>query len=271
MKTLALDCTAADGKLHSIPVDLTSSDTFAPPRLNLQTERGVDRPALKGNPLSYKQEQLLQSGYGLRPDPKNAKAYARWLSAATIDGRMLDAKHPNLHNAKAASATANPWVGSAMTGKPHYLSTEAIFNVPQAIPGGDQTTTTEVAIWNGLGGYYTGSGLIQGGVNLYTTNSYAAYGTWREYCCGDPDSNGFGGNFTPNPGDSVYSQEWYCDASGNPAHRWRLWLHFLGRHYHRCGSQLRFGNRIALLVSEGTSTLFGKPDHTQLHDAWPSG
>ena len=42
----------------------------------------------------------------------------------------------------------------------------------------------------------------------------ALYGSWREYCCGDPDSNGYGGAFVPNPGDEVYSQEWYCDSKG---------------------------------------------------------
>jgi hypothetical protein len=34
------------------------------------------------------------------------------------------------------------------------------------------------------------------------------------HCCGDPDSNGYGGAFVPNPGDQIYSQEWYCDANG---------------------------------------------------------
>src|ERR1017187_6995994 len=36
----------------------------------------------------------------------------------------------------------------------------------------------------------------------------------EEYCCGDGDSNGYGGAFVPSPGDEIYSQEWYCDSKG---------------------------------------------------------
>jgi hypothetical protein len=31
---------------------------------------------------------------------------------------------------------------------------------------------------------------------------------------GDPYSNGYSGNFTPNPGDEIYVENWYCDAAG---------------------------------------------------------
>jgi len=110
-------------------------------------------------------------------------------------------------------------VGSVMTGAPYYVSTEAVFNVPQAIPSGDETggktTGTEIAIWNGLGGFGTGSGLIQGGVGISTTPYAAVYGSWREYCCGDKYSNGYPGAFTPIPNDTIYSVEWYCDSQGN--------------------------------------------------------
>jgi hypothetical protein len=215
VKTLALNCTDGQGKTSSVPVDLTADDTFAPRPVNLENEPGKDRPALQGDPLAYTQAQLLQLGYGLRPDPiKDAAAYGRWLEAASVNGRQLEAKRPDLHEHSVESITANPWSGSAMTGKPDYVATDATFNVPEALPGGDGTTTTEVAIWNGLGGFFTGSGLIQGGVSLYTNPSAAAYGSWREYCCGDPDSNGYGGAFVPNPGDRIYSLEWYCDSAG---------------------------------------------------------
>jgi hypothetical protein len=216
VKNLVLDCNDARRKTNSFPVDLTADDTFAPRPVDLENEPGRDRPALRGNPLAYTQAQLLQLGYGLRPDPtKEPAAYERWLKAASVSGRLLEAKRPDLHEHSAYAIEANPWSGSAMTGKPDYVATEAVFNVPEAIAGGDGTTTTASAIWNGLGGFGTGSGLIQGGVSLYTTPSAAAYGTWREYCCGDPDSNGYGGAFVPNPGDEIYSLEWYCDSAGN--------------------------------------------------------
>jgi hypothetical protein len=216
VKSLVLDCNDSTGKPSSFSVDLTSEDTFTPRPVNLENEPGIDRPALNGDPLKYTQAQLLQLGYGLRPDPDmDPDAFARWLEAASVSGRQLEAKRPDLHEHTVTAISGAPWVGSALTGKPHYVSTDATFNVPEAIPGGDSTSTTEIAIWNGLGGFGTGSGLIQGGVNLYTTTSAAQYGSWREYCCGDGDSNGYGGAFVPNPGDKIFSQEWYCDSKGN--------------------------------------------------------
>jgi hypothetical protein len=216
IKSLKLDCKNAAGQTSTYTVDLTSAETFAPHPVDLASERGTDRPALKGDPLSYTQEQLIQSGYGLRPDPRrDPAAYALWLQAASKNGRMLEAKRPDMHQHTVTSSAAPWWVGSALTGAPSYISTVAVFNVPKGIPGGDGTSTTEIAIWNGLGGFGTGSGLIQGGVNVETTPSAAGYGSWREYCCGDPDSNGYGGAFVPNPGDHIYTQEWYCDSKGN--------------------------------------------------------
>lgn len=213
---LSLDCKDASGKASSFAVDLASTETFAPHPLDLAKEKGVDRPALQGDPQSFSQSELIERGYGLRPDrAKNPAAYERWLMAATKSGRMLEAKHPDLHSHGPTSQQAPWWVGSVLTGEADYPVVEAVWNVPQAIPGGDATTTTEVAVWNGLGGFSTGSGLIQDGINLYTTSSAASYGSWREYCCGDPNSNGYGGNFTPNPGDQIYSEAWYCDSKGN--------------------------------------------------------
>ncbi len=166
VQRLTLDCTDSAGKTYSYSVDLTSGDTFAPRPLNLAIERGTDRPAVKGDPLSYTQSELIQAGYGLRPDPvKDPAAYARWLATASKPGRLLEAKRPDLRSHTVTSATSPYWVGSVLTGAPNYIATEASFNVPTGIPGGDATNATEIAIWNGLGGNGTGSGLIQGGVS----------------------------------------------------------------------------------------------------------
>jgi hypothetical protein len=241
VKQLTMDCTDSDGTFSLYTVDLTSADTFAARPLNIANERGVDRPALRGDPLSYSQAQLLQAGYGLRPDPQqNPGAYARWLKSASVQARMLEAKRPAgpqtnsaLRNTRGVSNSVvkgasgphadktvttvpgNLWTGSVLTGAPNYLFTEALFNVPAATPGGDETTGTWTLIWNGLGGNGTGAGLIQGGIAIRTNSTTASYSSFREYCCGDGISNSYSGNFSPNPGDEIYSQEWYCDASGN--------------------------------------------------------
>jgi Tectonin domain len=219
---LNMDCTDSAGHSSSYSVDLTSNDTFAPRPLNLANELGIDRPALKGDPLSYTQSELIKAGYGVRPDPKkDAAAYSRWLVAASVSGRQLTARRPTpSYSHTVYTATGRPWTGSVLTGAPLYVYTEAQFNVPFAIPGGDETggatTGTKIAIWNGLGGFDgAGSGLIQGGVDIRTTPTLATYGTFREFCCGDNNYYANGSGFTPNAGDQIYSQQWYCDAYGN--------------------------------------------------------
>jgi hypothetical protein len=220
VKRLALDCKDPAGKPFSFSADLTSDATFEPRPLDLAKERGTDRPALTGDPLRYTQAELIEAGYGLRPDPqKDPAAYGRWLAAASKPGRMLQAKRPSSHENTVVTTTANPWVGSVLGGSPSYIAVEATFNVPKAIPGGDKTTGTEIAIWDGLGGYFTGPGLIQAGVSLQTSSVIATYGSWREYCCGhglNGNSNNYGGAFVPNPNDEIYDLNWYCDAKGNP-------------------------------------------------------
>jgi len=243
VQSLALDCTDSAGKAYSYSVDLTSDDTFTPRPLNLENERGIDRPALQGDPLSYSQSELIKAGYGLRPDSTDTAAYARWLAAASTPGRMLDSKRPRLtstpgprfetkrpnHSSRMNSIvrpntvhkiTDSPWVGATLNGAPTYVSSMANFNVPTAVEDGDETEGSQIAIWNGVEGSGNNSGLIQGGVGVTTIGLAASYWSWREYCCGDSDSNQGAydtahGAFTPNPGDNIFSQEWYCDANGN--------------------------------------------------------
>jgi hypothetical protein len=231
VQRLSMNCSDAAGNAPSFSVDLTSEETFTPRPLDIAGEPGIDRPPLVGDPMAYSAAQLMHAGYGLRPDPvESPGAYERWVTAASKHARMLEtnglagavrhaagrAAAPNAAAApRAVTITKAPyWVGSGLTGAPAYLATEVTFNVPTGIAGGDKTTDTGIAIWNGLGGLVSGSGLIQGGVQIQTTPSLAAYGVFREYCCGDPNSNGYGGAFAPAPGDLIYSVQWYCNATG---------------------------------------------------------
>jgi Peptidase A4 family len=212
-ETERLTCTDEAGHTSSYPVDLSSEATFADRPRDLTREPGTDRPPLTGDPSSYTQAQLAQMGYGLRPD-RNSPAYADWLAAVTKPGRILLTKRLSELHHTVTPTTAAPWIGSVMTGAAPYDSIMATFQVPTAIPGADGTTMTAAAIWPGLGGFGTGSGLIQAGVEIQTTSTTASYLTWREYCCGDPDSNGYAGAFVPSPGDKILAQAWYCDANG---------------------------------------------------------
>src|SRR5260370_40071710 len=112
---------------------------------------------------------------------------------------MLCAKKHDKHTHgphTVSNGTVPPWIGSVMTGAAPYASITSTFEVPRAIPGADGTTSTEASLWPGLGGFTTGSGLIQAGVTLQTTPPTAAYGTWREDGSGHGDSNRPAGTFT---------------------------------------------------------------------------
>jgi len=203
-RALTMDCVDAKGKPSTYPVDLTADETFVPRPLDLESEPGIDRPALTGDPLAYPQSELIQAGYGLRPDPATSpEAYQRWLNSATRPARMLTSKRPRPATQK-VNQTASPyWTGTAITGKQSYISVEGNISVPKVIANGDETgydvgdNDVHVAVWNGLGGFGTGSGLIQGGYQIDVDESVLSFDTFREYCCGNPNSNGYKGDFSP--------------------------------------------------------------------------
>jgi hypothetical protein len=210
-----LSCIDEKGIQSVFAVDLASDDIFAPHPLPISGERGRARPSLRGDPFAQSDLELIQSGYGIRPNPADDPwAYLSWLTAASTPGRTLLAKRTDHLKHQPIVLQAPFWTGSVLTGAPNYLSIQGMLNVPTAIAGGDQTTYTITSIWNGLGGFGTGSGLIQSGIDLFTSPTSASYLSFREYCCGDPNSNGYGGGFAPNPGDVIYVQNWYCDGQG---------------------------------------------------------
>jgi len=244
VQKLQLECRDSAKRTSSFTADLTADQTFRPPPLNLKNEPGVDRPALRGDPESYTIAQLIRGGYGVRPDrQQNPRGYARWLEAASVSGRSLALTQglslpatripiitrfpagglpkpgPPVTPPAAHSVTnqqAQWWTGSVLQGSTGYYSTEATFNVPTAIPGAARTGLTEMAIWNGVGGWGTKAGLIQGGVIVETNSTTASYHSFREYCCGFSENDTHIGGFAPDPGDKIFSQEWYCDSAGNP-------------------------------------------------------
>jgi hypothetical protein len=226
-RSLTLSCTDTAGRTTSYPVDLTAEEVFSSHPLDLAKEPGIDRPPLAGDPMSYTKAQLTRQGYGLRPDPDaDPKGYVSWLEAAKKHGRMLhtkrtvDRRHtPRIRTPITKTGpitTTGMWLGALMGGSPSYVSIQAIFYVPTASPGADGTTSTAAMIWPGLGGYYDNDvGPLQAGIEIDTTPTAASYYTWREYCCGNPNSDGYAGDFDVTPGDKILVQVWYCDAEGN--------------------------------------------------------
>lgn len=224
VRSVTLACRDAAGVASSTEIDLANEATFATRASDLASEPGVDRPALEGDPMARSVESLIQAGYGPRPDPvRSPDAYRRWREASQRDARIpaavAHAPRTRLPIGQSAATVTHEkapwWVGTVLNGAPNYDATSVEFVVPTVIPGGDSTATTGIAIWNGLGGFGTGSGLIQGGIQINTTNTLATYGVFREYCCGNPTSNSYSGTYSPKPGDLIYSVQWYCDANGS--------------------------------------------------------
>lgn len=212
-----LACRAERGATSTFAIDLAAAKTFIPHPIDLRQERGRDRPALQGDPMSPSRQELIARGYGLRPDPAQQPAgYASWLLAASEPARMLEIERKLSPKAALFVEQGDGWAGTVLEGAPRYVAVQSYMNVPTAIPGGDGTTGTQTALWNGLGGFGTGSGLIQSGFFLTTSTVAAGYATFREYCCGDPNGVSFPGAFTPNPGDVLLVQNWYCDGDGTP-------------------------------------------------------
>jgi len=237
--TLALDCTGPTGKARTYTVDLRSKLTFTPRPFDAVRAGLKVRPVLSGDPLSYSVGELIQQGYGLRPDPKaNPAGYARWLSGVTTPYYRLRSVNPGAQPSPSPStqpppsatitstSTFQPWTGAILTGSyqenstsaltKSYLANEAEFSVPAVTPGLYGTGTAWMSIWNGL----DNSNLLQAEVWVMATATNAHYIIQRQSFAphGHTGAQGdtAGVSFTPQAGDVIYAQEWYCDATGNP-------------------------------------------------------
>jgi hypothetical protein len=182
------------------------------------------RPALteKFNPLTASQDQLLQSGFPVRPDPKtDGEANFRWLS---LYGRAFNYIHPELltvdgrthgplgENAPSSgSATSSHWAGNAVIANAgtSFTGISGVWTIPGIsaprngpyIDAGLWTTATWVGLDGaGISGDVFQAGveqdLTQGGLALNQTNYYA----WIEWF---PAPTIQISNFAVSPGDSM--------------------------------------------------------------------
>jgi len=248
---LTLDCTDSDGHRDTFSIDLASDETFERRPFEASRTNLKLRPALMGDPLGFTQAELIQAGYGLRPDPTaNPDGYERWLTAVSVpayklrtaartssilaSGRPLPSGVDPLGTSD-SDGTVTPvpsgrnyagWTGAVLNGSYQknatsaetrsYLMNEASFVVPTVYPGGLGTGSTQMSIWNGLD--TSSSSLFQTIVWVATTPTAQSFWIHRQdFASADPASafDGEGADFTPRSGDLIYSQVWYCDAKGN--------------------------------------------------------
>jgi hypothetical protein len=260
---LALDCTDSYGNANSFLVDLRSEETFVqrpfePSRANLALRAG-----LAGDPLSFTQDQLVEAGYGLRPDPTgDPDGYKTWLAAVSAPVYKLkaapraSAARPNPSpisrpapqvpavqvSADSVSSAAvnilsdnaegirpeavylspsNYWTGAMLTGSYKlnstsattygYVENQAHFVVPTITPDIFSTEHTALTIWNGL------DNVFQAIVDVGASQTAGNYAIHRQNFYHDLpkgiDEQGV--DFTPNAGDEIFVQEWYCDSQGH--------------------------------------------------------
>jgi hypothetical protein len=159
---------------------------------------------------------LAHQGSHPRPMPEPSAATATEPESTEAESAEPKAEiDANVFTTPSQGWTGARLVGSFKKGKTaadttSYVLNSAQWNVPSVTPGGYETGTTAATIWNGLGNVF------QAILDVQTTSSAVFYGIHRQDF--DPHTVGTdeeGTRFTPNAGDNIFAQEWYCDAAGN--------------------------------------------------------
>jgi hypothetical protein len=249
--TLALDCTDSHGYANTFLVDLRSEEMFAerpfdPARANL-----AFRPGLAGDPLSFTLEQLVEAGYGVRPDPvDDPDGYQTWLAAVREPAYKLKAaprpssapqsSHPidfgqvreaaqiradHFGSVEPESVFLSPrtyWTGAILNGSYQlgatsaktygYVKNQVNFVVPEIYPNLIGTKNTAATIWNGL------DDVFQAIVDVGATPLVGGYLIHRQNFYHDEPKGSIdeqGTDFTPKKGDEIFAEEWYCDSKGD--------------------------------------------------------
>jgi len=243
---MTLECTDDRGIDSTYTVDLRSDLTFAPNPFD-PVRAGLElRPALAGDPLRFTVQELLDRGYGLRPDPGvDPEGYKQWLAVATVPMYQLRTSNhpvPGARHRKDAVRVSflgesgesaempgpesvslkpgNYWTGAKLVGSYEKGSTAATtwgyvenfdtFDVPTVYPFSGGTGQTQLTIWSGL------DNVFQSIVDVNATQTIGSYGIHRQNFysnSGGLDEQGV--DFTPNVGDQIEVLEFYCDAKGN--------------------------------------------------------
>jgi hypothetical protein len=240
---LTLACTDDRGIDSTYTVDLRSELTFAPNPFDPVCAGLELRPPLTEDPLRFTSQELLDRGYGLRPDPNvDPEGYKQWLAVATVPMYKLRTSNHSVPGAPhrkdavrvpfllesgelaempEASVTVEPsnsnWTGAILGGSYKKGTTAAktwgyvynwdTFYVPTISAGGGQT---QLSMWSGLDNVFQSEVWAEGttGAGSYFIHRQNFYGT-------NGGLDGQGVDFTPNAGDQIRVAEWYCDAKGN--------------------------------------------------------
>jgi len=209
----SLECKDAQGYRGTYAVDLSTAIPFQ--EVQLPAARGLLRPPLAGSSSDYSDLELIQMGYGLRPDANNSpRAHASWLAAATKPARPVMASYAarQLRNGQVGSLSSGNWTGPVFTPN-FYVATFVEMGVPQIFPGGDAIASGAGSLWGGMGGtpiFGSDPSVLQDGVEWNATSTTASYDGWIEYFPLNDSPQ-----FSVSPGDGILAEAWACDSSGN--------------------------------------------------------
>jgi hypothetical protein len=217
---LSLDCEDDTGRSQTFDVDLTSAATFQPIPAPAAAAVLPTRPALAGNPMAYSQRELLDGGYGIRPDPTTSpRGYELWLKAVSVPGHLVTSKGMGTRFSAFSTQYSLAWGGGIL--RHDTFNTEVANFTTPTVPFVDNSGMT---IWGGMGGY-TDKALLQDGVQIVILNGVQSIYAWREYyfaggLCPQPPASCDGYNdeqflFYVNAGDYIASETWPCDNQGN--------------------------------------------------------
>jgi hypothetical protein len=230
--TMPLVCQASGGTPLTYPLEVTATSDAAAIKASQSamsslaaSHPGTSRPPLSGDPMSYTSGELLERGYGRRPDPnKDSARYAKWLQRAQRPGTIVPTT--SIESSDSNGPNANPhynpgWSGAVDTDPNggEFVDAWAQFNVPQAFAVNTFQNHSTASTWAGIGGTQglgANTPLWQAGVAEWTdtvlwvqTSNYSAW--WQ--LAGTTGQNNV--SLDVNNGNDFYAEAWICDSSNS--------------------------------------------------------
>jgi peptidase A4-like protein len=210
----SLECKDEQGRSGAYVVDLSTASPFQ--KIHVAADH-PSRPPLAGSPSDYSTLELIQMGYGLRPDMnKSPSAYALWLADATKTAIPVMYSHaprqtPNGQTGTIGTPPNYNWTGPVFTPS-IYQATFAEMQAPEVIPGGDGISGGQGSLWGGMGGtqlFGSDPSILQDGVEWVATSTTATFDAWIQYYP-DLDSPQFPASAT----DEIHAEAWACNSTG---------------------------------------------------------
>ncbi len=229
---LELDCTTADSKQITYPAEVSASTLAPEPSVNVRTEElpvgaRMTEPIAPADARSLSSLELARLGLPPRPDEVSSpETFSEWLNIVTrphiqvrasqIARSDIPRSESGVANGKESKAT---WSGYELrSGKGTYNAVMGSWSVPSVACKPTSGSLCFNALFVGLDGDGTAD-LLQAGTEQEAF-TYQQYTLTDYYFFNEVMPNqGLGqeiGHFPVAPSDTVFSEVWVGDGSGNP-------------------------------------------------------